>query len=282
MFLKTHRNPLHSNPANSAEAWLDKDIAASPLHLFESLRNHVKCIKSDHIEYFITPVRKLIVGGQMPPDVSFKFSSSNDFIFRDLAFGDTIVESILNINNINNSKDTVKCFFDKLLHVDHFLNGKMNRNFDKVYEQMNSRYCKSFVINLNNDAKTIYDIDYLDIFFDDKKDIMPASKVDNLCPELISRTGIAIRLNFNSDNALFDLKNERVMCKHTSDIAGTFLRSSFCVDSSEYYFEAPYNNFDLAIVEYIKYYKERLINVLGHEPALINQETLKVVEMVMI
>jgi hypothetical protein len=282
MFLKPHREPLHSDSIKSAEAWLVNDIESAPLNISESLREHVKGIKSDHIEYFITPVRKSIVGGTTPPDVSFKFSSANDFIFRDLAFGDAIVESILTINNIHNSKETVKYFFDKLLHVDHFLNGKLNRNFDQIYERSNSPYCKSFVLNLNDNAKTIYDIDYLDIFFDDRKDIVPTCKVNNLCPELISRNGIALRLNFNSDNNLFDLKNERVMCQNASSISEAVLRPSFCVDSSEYYFEAPYNNIDLAIVQYIKFYKEKLTNVLGQEPAVIDQNTLKLVEMVMI
>lgn len=288
MFIKPYRSLLLDNSIKSHTAWLDKDIASVPPYIMTSLLEHVDNIKSDSIRYHITPVLKQLVSRKKPPDVSFKIAGTADFMLRDLAFGETIVKSLLEKQMFDDFDDAIKSFFDRLLSIDHFLNGRINRDFDRTYMEGNVRYHKSFVIGLIEEASSVHDIEYVDIFFDDQHGIIPTTKPLNLCPEVVSRTGISLRFYLNPADALFKLERETVNCSSVGDddyIYNTItdnsgiMRTTFITNSTEYYFETYYKDIDSVLIKYLENQKEKLTARLGYEPRLIDKDILKVIEM---
>jgi hypothetical protein len=291
MFIKPYRPLLLDNSIKSHKAWLDKDIASVPPYIMTSLLEHVDNIKSDSIRYHITPVLKQLVSRKKPPDVSFKIAGTPDFMLRDLAFGETIVKSLLEKQMFDDFDDAIKSFFDRLLSIDHFLNGRINRDFDRTYMEGNVRYHKSFVIGLIEEASSVHDIEYVDIFFDDQHGIIPTTKPLNLCPEVVSRTGISLRFYLSPADALFKLERETVNCSSVGDddyIYNTItdhsaiMRTTFITNSTEYYFETYYKDIDSILIKYLENHKEKLTARLGYEPRVIDKDILKVIEMAVI
>lgn len=291
MFLKPYRTLLLDNSIKSHKAWLDKDIASVPTYIMTSLLEHVDNIKSDSVRYHVAPVLKQVLSQKKPPDLSFKISGMANFMLRDLAFGETIVKSLLEKQMFENFDNAIKSFFDRLLSVDHFLNGRINRDFDRTYMEGNVRYHKSFVIGLTEDARSIHDIEYIDIFFDDNHAIIPTTKQISLCPEVVSRTGISLRFYIKPVSASFKLERESVNCSSVGDdnyLYNTIIdkshimKTTFITNSIEYYFETYYKDIDSVLIKYLENHKEKLNARLGYEPSVIDEDLLKVIDMIVI
>lgn len=283
MFIKPYRLSLSDDAHKSSEAWLMKDMDAAPPHILESLTSHVDSIVSDrNITYFITPVFRQIISRIKPPHVSFKYSNSADFIFRDLAFGETITKSMLAVQLFNHLDDALHHFFNKLLSIDYFLTGQIQHAFDRTYMDSNVRFHKSFIVGLNSDAKSVHDIDYVDILFDDQPDIMPTDKSPNLCPELVKRIGISLRFYLQPNDASFKTVQENVNCISVRDEASILMNPVFNVNSMEYYFETYYQDIDSVLIQYLNANKELLANRLGYEPNIIDKNVLNVIDMITI
>lgn len=291
MFIKPYRNLLFDNSIKSHEAWLQKDIAAAPPYIMTSLLEHVANIKSDSIRYQLSPVLRQPVTGEKAAAVSFKIAGSVDFILRDLAFGETIVKTLLEQQSFDDLNNAIKSFFDKLVSIDYFLHGRINSNFDKTYLNVNKRYHQSFVIGLIAEASSIHDIEYVDIFFDDNHDIIPTNKKMSLCPEVVSRIGISLRFYLKPVEASFKLDHETVNCSSVGDdnhiyntITDTshIMRTTFEANSTEYYFEAYYKDIDSVLIKYLESKKDKLSARLGYEPEVIDKDILKVIDMVVI
>ena len=285
MFIKPYRHLLFDNSIKSHEAWLQKDMEAAPQELLQSFVSHVEAIKSDTIQYFIRPVLKQMVSGSKPTNVSLQFSGTKEFILRDLAFGETIVKSLLGKKLDKEINEYINIFFDKLNTVDYFLNGTHNRDFNKNY----MRYHKSFVVGLKPQATSIDDIEYVDVFFDDKHDAIPTNKKLSLCPECVTRKGIALRFYLQSAAASFRTKTETVNCSSVgdgsqyntiTDVSG--FNSTYILTSTEYYFDMDINDMDNVMISYIEGHKDLLSNRLGYMPDIIDKDILKVIDMVVI
>ena len=285
MFIKPYRHLLFDNSIKSHEAWLQKDMEAAPQELLQSFVSHVEAIKSDTIQYFVRTVLKQMVSGVKHTDVSLQFSGTQEFILRDLAFGETIVKSLLAKKLDKEINEYINIFFDRLDTVDYFLNGTHNRDFNKNY----MRYHKSFVVGLKPQATSIDDIEYVDVFFDDKHDAIPTNKKLSLCPECVTRKGIALRFYLQSSAASFRTKTETVNCSSVgdgsqyntiTDVSG--FNSTYILTSTEYYFDMDINDMDNVMISYIEDHKDLLSNRLGYMPDIIDKDILKVIDMVVI
>ena len=286
MFLKPYRHLLLDESIKSHEAWLLKDMEEAPQNLLQSFITHVEAIPSDTIQYFVRPALKQMVSGKKPTDISLQFSGYHDFILRDLAFGETIVKSLLSKHIDKEINEYINIFFDKLNNVDYFLNGTYNRDFNKN----NMHYHKSFVVGLNQKATSIDDIEYIDVFFDSKHDAIPTSKKLSLCPECVSRKGIALRFNLKSTPSSFRTNEETVNCSSVgdgsqyntiTDCSGAF-HSPYILNSTEYYFDMYINDIDNVMISYLETHKDVLAQRLGYIPDAIDKDILKVIDMVVI
>lgn len=286
MFIKPYRNLLLNDPVKSHAEWLRKDMELAPKKLLQSFTSHVESIESDTIQYHLAPVFKQVISGKKPADVSLQFSGSSVFILRDLAFGETIVKSIMAKINKPNINDAVDVFFEKINSIYLFLHEIDNRSFGRAY--MN--YHKSFVLGFKADALSINDIEYVDVFLDTKHDAIPTTKQLSLCPEVVNRVGVSLRFYLNQREASFRNINETVNCSSTgygskyntiADDSKSF-NMTYALDSQEYYFEMDINDIDGAIIKYIEAHKELLSKRLGYVPNVIDRDILKVVDMIVI
>ena len=286
MFIKPYRHLLFDDSLKSHTAWLQKDMATAPQELLQSFVSHVEAIESDTIQYFVRPVLKQMASGSKHTDVSLQFSGTPEFILRDLAFGETIVKSLLAKKLGKEINEYINIFFDKLNTVDYFLNGTYNRDFNKNY----MRYHKSFVVGFKPQATSMDDIEYVDVFFDDKHDAIPTNKKLSACPECVTRKGIALRFYLQSAVASFRTKKETVNCSSVgdgsqyntiTDISGAF-HSTYILTSTEYYFDMDINDMDNVMISYIENHKDLLANRLGYMPDIIDKDVLKVIDMVVI
>lgn len=286
MFIKPYRNLLLNDPVKSHAEWLRKDMESAPQALLQSFKDHVEDIESDTIQYHLTPVFKQVISGKKPADVSLQFSGSSDFILRDLAFGETIVKSIMSKSNKLNINDYVDIFFSKINAIFSFLHGIDNRKFGRAY--MN--YHKSFVLGFKPDALSIDDIEFIDVLLDSKHDAIPTNKQLSLCPEVVCRVGVSLRFYLNQNTSSFRTQQETINCssmgygsKHNTitDNSNSF-NMTYVLDSQEYYFEMDINDIDGAIIKYIEAHQELLSQRLGYTPVVIDRDILRVIDMIVI
>lgn len=286
MFIKPYRNLLLNDPIKSHAEWLRKDMESAPKLLLKSFTAHVEGIESDTIQYHLAPVFKQVISGKKPADVSLQFSGSADFILRDLAFGETIVKSVMSKTNKPNINDAADIFFEKINSIYLFLHGIDNRSFGRDY----MTYHKSFVIGLNPNALSIDDIAYVDVFLDTKHDAIPTTKQLNLCPEVVSRVGVSLRFYLNENRSSFRTKQETINCSsvgegkyyNTITDTSTAFCTTYTLNSKEYHFEMNINDIDGVIVKYIEAHKELLSQRLGYAPDFIDRDILNVIDMIVI
>lgn len=286
MFIKPYRNLLLNDAVKSHAEWLRKDMELAPPQLLKSFAAHVEGIESNTIKYHITPVFKQVVSGKKPTDVSLQFRGSSDFILRDLAFGETIVKSIMAKINKPNINDAVDVFFEKINSIYLFLHEIDNRGFGRSY--MN--YHKSFVIGLKPDSLSLDDIEYIDVFLDSKHDAIPTTKQLTLCPEVVGRVGVSLRFYLNQERSSFRTQQETFNCSSMgdgtqyntiTDTAQAF-STTYILQSQEYYFEMDINDIDGAIIKYIEAHQDLLSQRLGYVPETIDRDILKVIDMIVI
>lgn len=286
MFIKPYRNLLLNDAVKSHAEWLRKDMELAPQALLKSFSDHVESIESNTIQYHIAPVLKQVISGKKPTDVSLQFRGSSDFILRDLAFGETIVKSIMAKINKPNINDAVDVFFEKINSMYLFLHEVDNRDFGRDY----SNYHKSFVIGFKPDALSIDDIEYIDVFLDTKHDAIPTNKQLSLCPEVVDRVGVSLRFYLNENISSFRTHQETVNCSSMGEgsqyntITDTSMAfcTTYTLNSKEYHFEMNINYIDCVVVKYIEAYQDLLSQRLGYAPAVIDRAILKVIDMIVI
>lgn len=292
MFLKPYRTLLTRDPEDSKQAWFRQDMEIAPINIINSLRTHLKTISSDVIEYHLAPIKRNIVSGKMPANISFKYADSESFILRDLAFADTIANSFLTKHISETVDEYIQVFFNRLKHIDYFLTANKNPDFNRKAYHGEERYHKSLVINLNKDAATVHDIDYIDIFLDDQHDVIPTNVKRSLCPEIVQRVGIALRIYTTLVESSFEIQKESsVNCStvgndgslyNTISETSKYVNTTFDLASKEYYFKHYCQDMDSVFVEYLKYHKDLLIKKLGYEPTVIDKNTLNLIDMIVI
>lgn len=291
MFLKPYRTLIAKDAEDSQQAWFQQDMKAAPLHIISSLNEHLKTIQSNNIEYHLTPVRINGVTGKKPSDVSFKYSGCDNFILRDLAFGTTITNSLLNFYTDMDIDQYIQLFFKRMINIDYFLKGINNPDFNRVRYHGESRYHQSFIIGLQEDAKSIYDIEYIEIFLDDLHDIIPTNVKMSLCPEVIQRVGISFKVYMNPINASFEKIKETINCSNiccdgsrynTINETSRHMATTFDVNSVEYCFQHQVNDINNAFVSYLSANKDLLVKRLGYNIDSVDINTLNLVDMIIV
>lgn len=283
MFIKPYRSPVSSNSEINRKKLFEKDLWFAPEEFAISLRLHYL----EHQSKQLVPILRNATG------VSFQYSNSFDYIIRDIGYASFLIKTLLDPKFKKGFNHTVDSIFQKMDTIDKFLMPPdlQNSTISMLLDLNNKTdYDKSIVIGLKPDSQTIYDIEYIDIFYDTKSDAVVCNKILSKRKEIerISRVGVSLRLYLEQDKSDFSIVKETHNCVLSDDDgnslsmirdASNVLCSQYVLDSTEYNFVANPNHVDNLAIRYLEKKIKLLSKRLGYTVDVINKDILDLIDM---
>jgi hypothetical protein len=277
MFIKPNREPIDGYFGNNQDllgrSYLQRDIRDAPKGIIRSLKKH--CAEH-HIN--IVPVINKSVG------ISFQFSGHSDFIVRDIGYSSLLVKTLLDLKFENGFYSTVESICKKLSLIEHFIYSEKPAFFSEVMTtSFANGYSRSIVVGLKKGTSSIQDIEYVDIYFDSKPDVVPIHSTASTKNKTmyyretkevkeVKRTGLSLRLYLTPTPATYHLERE---FQHCTSTYGDVVK----VDSYERHLSLYYCDIDSLAIKYIEYNKPELEQRLGFSISVVDKDILNVVEM---
>lgn len=277
MFIKPNREPIDDYFANNQEllvrSCLQREMRDAPKSIIKSLKKHC----SEH-NINIVPVINKSVG------ISFQFSGHSDFIVRDIGYSSLLVKTLLDLKFENGFYSTIRSICKKLSIIEHFIYSDKPAFFSEVMTtSFANGYSRSIVVGLKKKTSSIHDIEYVDIYFDSKPDVVPIHSTASTknttmyyreTKEIkeVKRTGLSLRLYLTPVPATYHLQRE---FQHCSSTYGDVVK----VDSYERHLALYYRDIDSILIQYLEYNRPALEQRLGHGITVVDKDIFNIVEM---
>lgn len=276
----SHMNGMHPKD------WLQRDLDLAPPQLVASLREHYHRLNTDLYPFLNTAT-----------SVDFQYADSDEYIFRDLGYASVIMKTLLDFKIKGGFTNRIDSIVNKIAHVDKFI----GVNDGGLFYQIRSRqtYTRSIVIGLKNGADCISDIEYIELRYDNKSDIIPFQmpldkkfpirtkrtgvklKLTDCEHQVVKRTAVKIRLYLELIPASYFVKKESVNCINSInfDSIKPGQRSDYLLESTEHHLTGYHEDVDGFVLEFMDLNRDRLSQKLGYTITDIDKNMLDVIDM---
>lgn len=290
MFVKPYRSHVTQMNGMTPKLWLERDLNMAPPKLVTSLREHYSRFNSDLLPVLNTAT-----------SVSFQYADSNEYIVRDLGYASIIMKSLLDLKITGGFNNRIDSIVNKLSRIDKFIGVNKGGLFYQILSRQT--YVRSIVVGLKNGADCISDIEYVELCYDNKPNIIPFNKPiakkfpvrtkrtgvklkledNNVENTKVYRTGVKIRLYLEPTIASYIVKKESVNCIEDItyfDSRNPAQMSDYLLDSTEHHLNVYHKDVDDELVlAFLEVNKERLSQKFGYTVTHIDKSILDIIEM---
>lgn len=290
MFVKPYRSHVTQLNGMTPKLWLERDLNMAPPKLVKSLKEHYSRFHSELI-----PVLNSATS------VSFQYADSNEYIVRDIGYASIIMKSLLDLKITGGFNNRIDSIVKKLASIDKFIGVSKGGLFYQILSRQT--YIRSIVIGLKNGADCISDIEYVELCYDNKPDVIPFQmpiskkfpirtkrtgvklKIEdyNIENTKLYRTGVKIRLYLKPTVASYLVQKESINCVEDMtyfDTSKPPQMSDYLLDSTEHHLNVYHKDVDDELVlAFLEVNKERLSQKLGYTVTHIDKAILDIIEM---
>lgn len=292
MFVKPYRSHVTQLNGMTPKLWLERDLNMAPPKLVKSLTEHYSRFNIDLI-----PVLNSATS------VSFRYVDSDDYIVRDLGYASVIMKSLLDLKITGGFNNRIDSIVNKISRIDKFIGVNNGGLFYQILSRQT--YIRSIVVGLKSGADCISDIEYIELCYDNKPNVIPflmpiqkkfpirtkrtgvKLKLDdyNFENTAVYRTGVKIRLYLEPTPASYLVKKESVNC--IEDINISYFdtvkpgkMSDYLLESTEHHLNIYYKDVDDDLVlAFMEVNKERLSQKFGYTVTHIDKDMINLIEM---
>jgi hypothetical protein len=273
--------------------WLQRDLDFAPPQLVASLREYYRRLNME-----LSPVLNTATS------VDFQYADSDDYIFRDIGYASVIMKTLLDFKITGGFTNRIDSIVNRIVHIDKFIGVDHGGLFYEILSRQT--YKRSIVVGLKKDADCISDIEYIELRYDNKTDVIPFSRpiekkfairtkitgvplqLKDCENQVVNRTAVKIRLCLKPTPANYLINKESLNCINSVNFSNKYSRfdtmkpgeiSDYLLNSTEHHLTAYHEDVDGLVLAFMDINRDRLSAKLGYTVTDVDKNILHIIDM---